>query len=817
MKRLYFLVVLFISCPALAQTGNLSGYVTANGKPAEFVTVQLANSATGTHTDEKGRYKLASLQAGRYEVLFSFIGFTTERRQVEVTDGNTLLNIDLKETNATLNELVVTGVTRATSLRRNPVPIAIITRKEMEAHVNNNIIDAIVKGVPGVTAVTTGPNISKPFIRGLGYNRVLTMYDGIRQEGQQWGDEHGIEVDQYGVERAEVVKGPASLIYGSDATAGVINMIPWTPKVNDRLVGDAVLDYHTNNGMVGSSVGLGYRKAGGYATFRASGKVAHDYANNTDGLVYNTGYREYNIAGSAGMDKAWGFAHFTLTAYDNLQEIPDGSRDSATRQFTRQVSEADKDDIKNRPIVTNDDLHAYTLTALHQHIQHYRAYMHSLFRLGQPGDLHLSLGVQQSVRREYNHPTLPAQAGLYVVLNTANYDLKYDLPTWKGIETTIGINGMYQANASKAATDFPIPDYKLFDVGAFFFAKKNLGKLEVSGGVRYDNRFVNWADFYVGTDAATGFGTHAADSSRGKLQFPSFSHHYTGISGSVGATYSLSSNWILKANIARGYRAPNITETGSNGLDPGAHIVYQGNRDFKPEFTLQEDIGVIATLKDISISVELFNNNIGNYIYQSRAFDELGNPLVIVPGNVTYKYQQAEARIYGGEVSVNLHPAQLKWLSISNGLAYVTGLNKSNALAEKYGDAAKYLPFIPPIHNQTELGLNRQKAIGRCSKIYLRAGVDVYAAQHHYYAADNTETATSGYTLVHAGCGTTLTSKAGKDLCSLYLQADNITDVTYQSNLSRLKYFEYYSASPNGKTGIYNMGRNVSMKVIVPF
>lgn len=125
-----------------------------------------------------------------------------------------------------LNEVVVTGVSRSTELRKSPVPIAILSKKTMNQQANTNLIDAIVKGVPGVTAVTTGPNISKPFIRGLGYNRVLTLYDGLRQEGQQWGDEHGIEIDQYGISRVEVVKGPASLTYGSDAVAGVINMIP---------------------------------------------------------------------------------------------------------------------------------------------------------------------------------------------------------------------------------------------------------------------------------------------------------------------------------------------------------------------------------------------------------------------------------------------------------------------------------------------------------------------------------------------------------------------------------------------------------------
>lgn len=206
-----------------------------------------------------------------------------------------------------LNEVVVTGVSRGTVLRKSPVPIVVLSKRAMDQNANNNLIDAIVKGVPGVSAVTTGPNISKPFIRGLGYNRVLTLYDGLRQEGQQWGDEHGIEIDQYGISRVEVVKGPASLTYGSDAVAGVINMIPERPAfLEGSLKGDFTQDYHTNNGMFGSSLGLGYVKNDWKYAFRATGKLAHNYRNKVDGWVYGTGFREFNLSGSARVDKKWG-------------------------------------------------------------------------------------------------------------------------------------------------------------------------------------------------------------------------------------------------------------------------------------------------------------------------------------------------------------------------------------------------------------------------------------------------------------------------------------------------------------------------------
>jgi iron complex outermembrane receptor protein len=703
-------------------------------------------------------------------------------------DKNVSTDTTAMQNESNLNEVVVTGVSRSTVLRKSPVPIAVLHRASMDQQVNSNLIDAIVKGVPGVSAVTTGPNISKPFIRGLGYNRVLTLYDGLRQEGQQWGDEHGIEIDQYGIGRVEVVKGPASLTYGSDAVAGVINMIPYVPAFpQDGLKGDLTQDYQRNNGMFGSSIGLGYVKNDWNYVVRGTRKQAHNYRNHIDDIVYGTGFKEYHLSASAQLNKKWGYSKLAGNIYNNLQEIPDGSRDSLTRKFTKQVLD-EGDDIKNRPLVSDTELKSYRIMPLHQHIQHYRLYNTSQFNLGE-GAIAVLLGGQQNIRREYNHPTMPAQAGLYVVLNSLNFDVKYNLPEFDGLEATMGISGMYQANRSKDATDFPIPDYHLFDIGGFLFAKKSFGKVDLSGGIRFDQRKVRWDDFYVADD----------------LQFPAFSRNYKGFSGSLGLTYNLSERLLVKANLSRGYRAPNITEIGSNGLDPGAHIVYLGNRSFVPEFNLQQDIGFIAYLKNLDISVEVFNNNIQNYIYQARLADENGNPVVIVPGNLTYQYQQSEARLYGAELSVNLHPTPLKWLTFNNSLAYVAG---------KTGQ--QYLPLLPPLHFRSELKVSGQKTSGTISKPYVKIEAAVYGAQNRFYALDDTETRTAGYMLFNAGAGVSWNTKKQKRILDLFIQGDNLFDLAYQSNLNRLKYFEYYNSSPNGKTGIYNIGRNFSLKMIMP-
>ena len=810
------LSISLISYVSFAQNVKLKGMVHNKNVPADNITIQISPSGKTTKTNDAGIFEFNELSSGVFQILASGVGYKSSRYKINLKSDSAIV-IELTESASMLNDVVITGVNRATELRKSPVPIAVLTKRNMDQNVNTNLIEAIVKGIPGVSAVTTGPNVSKPFIRGLGYNRVLTLYDGLRQEGQQWGDEHGIEVDEYGIGRAEVVKGPASLTYGSDALAGVINMIPASADLKDNVLsGDLTTNYQSNNGMVGSSLGLNYAKNDWKYTFRATGKAAHNYYNKVDGYVYGTAFREFNLSASARVDKKWGYSKTAITYYDNLMEIPDGSRDSLNRKFTRQILD-DGDDIKNRPVVPDAELKSYSINPLHQHIQHFRFYNSSQIKFAN-SDLNFLIGGQQSVRREYNHPTVPSQAGLNVVLNTLNYDVKYNLPDFGAIESTVGINGMFQRNRSKDATDFPIPDYDLFDIGAFYFAKKSFGKVDLSGGVRLDRRNISWNNFYVGTNSQTGFGEKVEANNPGsELQFPSFKRNYYGLSGSLGLTYNISDKLLVKANIARGYRAPNITEIGSNGLDPGAHIVYLGNRTFKPEFNLQQDLGVIAYLKDADLSLEVFNNDIQNYIYQSRLTDENGNPVIIVPGNLTYQYQQSRARLYGAEFSVNVHPTSLKWLSFNNSFAYVVGLNKNKELLNQFGNEAKYLPFIPPMQIRSEIKLTATNEQGFLNKPYFKIDAAVFANQNRFYALDDTESFTKGYTLINAGIGSGIKSKLNKTILDIFIQCDNIFNVAYQSHLNRLKYFEYYNSSPNERSGIYNMGRNFSFKAIIPF
>jgi len=678
----------------------------------------------------------------------------------------------------TLNEVVVSGTSRPIRLRENPVAITAVPAKAIDRTISSNIIDALVVNAPGLQAVKTGPNISKPFIRGLGYNRVLTLYDGLRQEGQQWGDEHGIEVDAYNIHRAEVIKGPASLLYGSDALAGVVSLFPFLPDEKDgRLHGRILSEYQHNNGLIGNGLRLYSGNDRWMWVARGSFRLARNYTNPVDGRVYNTGFSEKNLAFTAGHTFTNGNIQVSATLYDNLQGIPDGSRDSLTRRFTRQVAEGDADDLKHRPIVTDAELNAYTLSPLHQHIQHYRLYTNQHYTPGR-SVIDVSVGWQQNIRREYSHPTEPAQAGLFLRLNTMNYSVRWIAPVFSNIELSAGVGGMLQDNKSMDATDRPIPDYHLADVGTYIYGKWKFRGLTLTGGLRNDVRL---------------------------LRGDTLHRNFTGISASIGATYALTEKISLKANIARGYRSPNLTELASNGLDPGAHIIYLGNKDFSPEFSFQQDLGLIAYFEGITTSWSLFRNAIENYIFMQQLVDHAGHPVTDAQGNKTFQYRQASARLYGGEASIDIHPKDWAGIQWNNSLSLVIG---TNALGP--------LPLIPPFQWLSSLGREWQLPKGWFSSLYPRIEVEYHHAQDRYLKLYQTETYTPAYTLVNLSLQTSIRCKPGRTL-QAQLQVNNLFDRAYQSNLSRLKYFEYFTYSPNGHYGIYNMGRNICLKLTAGF
>ncbi len=578
--------------------------------------------------------------------------------------------------------------------------------------------------------------------------------------------------------------------------------------------------YGTNNGLFNESLKLQGNNNGFVWGTVVSDKEAKDYQNQHDGRVYATGFKEQDARVMVGLNKSWGSTYLNASLFNDLQDIPDGSRDSLTRKFTYQITDADT----YRPIVPESALNSYAIPTLHQLVQLYRIYDNTNINVGS-GNLIVNLGYQYSHRREYTHPEDPDIPGLNLELTTYTYDVKYAFDIAKGYETTFGVNGMYQTNQLGYSTDFPIPAYRQFDIGPFFVVKKTFGKLDLSGGLRRDVRIFNGQAAYIDT-AKQYFptlytGTNPLGTPNVTQQFSSLNKTFSGTSGSIGGTYNFSDKFLMKANVARGFRAPSIAELSANGPDPGSQIYHVGNPNFKPEFSVQEDIGAFLTLPNVSASAEIFDNTIQNYIFQEQILDANGNPERVNPDGSPnpngiyskFTYVQSKARIAGGEFSLDIHP--VPWLHFENSMTLTYGTNLGTG--GKVPDSLKYLPFIPPMHTHSELRGTVAKSIDNWRGLYAFVGFDHYNAQDHFFSAYGTETYTAGYNLLSAGIGGNLVNAAGKKVIEVFIEGTNLGNVNYQSNMSRLKYFDNPVVPPGVQPGIFNMGRNISFKVVVPF
>ena len=650
-----------------------------------------------------------------------------------------------------LNEIVVTGITGQTKLKHASSAITLLSPRELRSAAAVNPVD-VVAHQPGIAQVTTGSSISKPIIRGLGYNRVVVMNDGVRQEGQQWGDEHGLEVDARSIHSVEVLKGPASLMYGSDAMAGVLILHDSPVPAEGEVKGEAATEYHTNNGLFGASLNLAGNQKGFFWDGRYTERLAHAYKTPYDGYVPGSQFRERDGRLKLGLNKQWGSSHLTGSIVHQRPGIIEGERDSLTGALESEGWH-DKSYAKVLPF---------------QHVRHYKAVSENSFNLPL-GWLKAVIGYQQNRRQEYEEAA--DECELDFKLHTVTYDFRYLTPEIAGCKLSAGLAGMYQQSLNLAEETL-IPAYKLFDIGTFATASKSWKKLSANAGVRYDYRHL---DFH--------------------------SRRFQAVTGSVGAVWNASERINLRLNAARGFRAPNMSELGSDGVHEGTLRYEIGNERMAPEHSSQLDVGMDFSSHYFSFQVALFANFIDNYIFASRLYD-----VVRPDGLLTYRYRQGDARLLGFEAGVDFHP--IHSVHFANTFSYVDARQLHQPVA------TRYLPLTPAPRWTSELKYELTHHGHIFNNSYVAAGLELNARQNHFYRADETETATPRYTLFNLSAGTDLLVKRRK-VAEVYLICDNLFDKGYQNHLSRLKY-----AAENvvtGRRGVFNMGRNVVMKVVVPF
>ena len=779
MKKIFLFMLCVAVCLCAAGADNvsapkasLSGVVrdAADQGALIGVIVSIPELSVMTTTDADGRYRIDNLPMREITVQVSYLGHQNITRKVDLQKTQ-VADFLMKEANVVLGDVVVTGVAGQTLRKDSPVPEVVMSPAELRGLSSTNIIDALAH-LPGVSQVTTGSGISKPVIRGLGYNRVVTIDDGVRQEGQQWGDEHGIEVDAQSVASAEVLKGPATLMYGSDAMAGVVILHGAPMMAQGDMRGDVSAEYQTNNGLADYSLHFAGNQHGFVWDTRYSGKLAHAYKNPVDGYVLGSQFREQAFSTMLGSGGSWGFSHLKLGAYHLTPSMTEGERDEATGGFLKTVlSNGVAEDV----LASHHDLTTYGRSVPYQQVYHYKAVLDNLFFVG-PGSLKLILAYQQNQRKEFEDVAEPNTPGLSFRLHTLSYDARYLLRDRGAWSLASGVNGMFQ-RSENLGTEYLIPEYRLFDFGVFATSDFKMGNWSLSGGLRFDHRSLD------------GFAL--------KDYFNAFTRHFNALTGSVGGVYTLGQQH-FRVNLSRGYRAPNLSELSANGEHEGTFRYELGDNQLKAEHSWQVDAGWDVTSRKVKAELSLFANFIDNYIYTRRT-DRRVEQLPV------YQYAQGNARLLGGELSVDVHPVER--LHIANSFSYV------DAVQLHQPRSTKYLPMTPAPRWNLDVRYDVIRDGRLFNNLYVRAGSECYLRQNHYYSDNHTETATPGYMLLSASAGTDIRLH-GRRLLTLSLIGTNLANRAYQSHLSRLKYADRNEVT--GREGIYNMGRNVTLKLTVP-
>jgi iron complex outermembrane receptor protein len=345
----------------------------------------------GTSTNANGDYSFRNLPNGRYLIQITALGYGSVTQAVDLGKTRSV-DFRLSTSNYELADVIITGLGNTTTQQRSPIPVTVVTHHMILESTANTSID-LISSQPGLNATTEGPGTTKPQINGLGFDRVLTLTDGLPQEDFQWGDDHGILIDPYAVYDAEVIRGPASLQYGASAEAGVISFKSEPFPASGTILGDVLTEYHTNNGYLGTSLHIAGNNNGFVWDLRASGEEAHDYSDPKDGYVWGSAWNQVNGRLRLGINRSWGFSRFTFSALHRRIEVPDGNRDS-TGRFIFDTP------LNGQVYPTSANFHSYNADIAGDKIlEEFQTWWQNSINVGDRGKIGLDIGFTRSVHR----------------------------------------------------------------------------------------------------------------------------------------------------------------------------------------------------------------------------------------------------------------------------------------------------------------------------------------------------------------------------------------------------------------------------------
>lgn len=640
MKTVICTFLLLLISVQLSAQNCICGFIgDEQGQPLSGASIFLPEMNKGTISDGEGAFCLKGLPDGKARIQISYLGYRTHLETLTLTGPEVSLSVYLSPTPIEAEEIVISGGYQATQ-HENAMKIDLVKPLPKAVGISPNFTEMITS-LPGVNMISKGPGVSKPVIRGLSMNDILVLNNNVRFENYQYSDHHPLGISEFGIEDIEIIKGPASLLYGSDAIGGVINFIREKPAPVGTVSGDYNLQLFSNSmGMVNN---LGFRGTSErfFGGLRAGYKTHADYLQGGGDFLPNSRFNEWSLKGMAGYTTRKGAFRIYYDYTDQQLGLAEEEAIGEIRERGRKTE------------------------VWFQHFQNQTLSSQNRLFLGR-SRLDVNAAIQTT---NLAHITEQAVTEIQMKLSTLTYDGRLTVPFGQNYETIFGFQGLNQRN--KNVNDRPemlLPDAITYNYSLYLLAQRIFAERgTLQAGLRYDLKGIR------------------SDPRPDSLTDTTVDRDYSSFSGSAGGTWRITPELLIRGNLAMAYRTPNLAELTSDGLHETRYEI--GNPGLVSQKAYESDLGLHFHTDNLTADLAGFFNYIRDYIYIAPTGDTTVN------GEDIYEYTQTDARLFGGEASLHFHPRHMEWLHVEAGYSMVRGMQAT-------GD---YLPFIPADHMNIEL------------------------------------------------------------------------------------------------------------------
>lgn len=684
-----------------------------------------------------------------------------------------------------LESITITATSYKTSSKLNSVLSIEVAEKDfLRNHFTGNLIQAL-EHIPGVRSMDIGSGFSKPMIRGMGFNRISVTENGIKQEGQQWGSDHGLEIDAFNIERVTVRKGPSSLLYGSDAMGGVVEITQGPPPFDNQIFGEAMVLGKSVNETFGGSILLGLKKNAWYTKFRYSEQRFGDYRIPTDTIVYltqkvpiynrklkNTAGIDRNISSYTEYRSGKYYSNYSISnAYQKIgffpgaHGIPDIYRvqdDGDDRNIELPYSKVNHLKITSRQQYIWDKLIGYWDVGYQKNHREEWSKFHTHYGTQAPPDKN------------------PDQE-LVFTLDTYSSSIKLKTIASATWEYNVGLDIQYQQNRISGYS-FLLPKYNRFTSGVFGLATwRPSQQLSFSGGIRYDHGNIDisaYNDPYLETYLQE-MGYEDELIKQYKWRSYPVNRNFGDFSGSLGIIWNPNIYHLVKASIGHSFRLPGANELAANGVHHGTFRHEQGNPSLNSERGWQLDASYLYENKSISFSITPFFSWFSNYIFLKPT----GEWSVLPHAGQIYRYTGAEAIFAGTEISFSIDLFPHLNYSFTGEYVYTCNLDENTPLS-----------FSPPASMRNTITWKKNQ---------FQIHAELYSIVNQNRVSKN-ESPTSGTNLINLG---------GNISIPIY---NTMVDISLSlRNLLNNKYYNHLSFYR--KVEIPEPGRNFQLSIKIPF